>query len=1446
MLSDKFHPAVASWFTQTFSQPTSVQTQAWNEIKKGKSVLIAAPTGSGKTLASFMSAIDDLVKQGCKGGLEDATQVIYISPLKALSNDIERNLQFPLKGISEELVKTGCPDVKIRVGVRTGDTTTVERSSMIRKPPHIIVTTPESLYLLLTSVNGRKILSTVKSVIVDEIHSIVGSKRGSHLSLSLERLQHLTENKLIRIGISATQKPIEKVAEFLMGNAQKRPCKIINTGHKRAMDLTIEVPGSPLTSVMSHEVWGEIYNRLEALILEHKTTLIFVNTRRLAERLALHLTERLGPSAVTAHHGSMSKEQRFDAEQRLKSGSLKALVATSSLELGIDIGFVDLVCQISSPRSIAAFLQRVGRSGHSVEGRPKGMLFPLTRDELLECTAIFDSVRRGELDAIVMPEKPIDILAQQIVAEVASEEQDEDALFEMLRSAYPFRELSRKEYDEIINMLSDGFTTRRGKRGAYIFHDVVNKKLRARKGARLTAIVNGGAIPDNFDFDVIKEPENIFVGTLNEDFAIESLPGDIFQLGNASYRITRIENSKVKVEDAAGQPPSLPFWLGEGPGRTTELSDAVSRVREIVSDLIGEVDEFSLKDDDNTSWKTKGIEWLVKDVGLCEAGADQLVTYLALSKVALGTVPTQKRLVLERFFDEAGDMHLIVHSPFGNRVNRGWGLSLRKRFCKKFNFELQAAATEDAIILSLGSTHSFPLEEVFNYLKEQSVEEILIQALLDSPIFEIRWRWNASVALAVLRRRGGQKMPPQLQRMQSEDLVALVFPDQLACFENIQGEREVPDHPLVNQTIHDCLTEAMDIDLLKDVLKRIEKREVELVAKDLREPSPLAQEILTARPYAFLDDAPLEERRTRAVLSRRWLDASEADDLGRLDAAVIELVKSEAWPVASSPDELQDALSMLGYITEEEMKRGDGRFSWDEFFQVLTKEQRAGIFKTSNGNKLWISIDRIPQYESIYKDFKLTPSLPVPDRLREKKWTKEDALKEIVRGRLEGLGPVTEEELASQMDTSQSDINYAMLTLEQEGFVFRGTFNPGSKSIEWCERRLLSRIHRYTLQKLRKEIEAVSPADFMRYLTEWQGLSSEQAEGPLAVETVLSKLEGFEASSAAWESEILPSRVANYNHTWLDFCCMSGKYVWGRIGKTDGAVKKLNSPIKTTPVMLVSRKNAEVWKYDSGNNNAPELSAKALQVVNFLKERGASFFDDIATGTRLFDSQTEEAIAELVSAGIVSSDSFTGLRALLVPSKYKLESSTRRTVPFTMSDSGRWSLIRNEFHEEPSKDRFLAMTANVLLKRYGVVFRKLAEQELIMPPWRDLVRTFRKMEARGEIRGGRFVDGVWGEQFALPEAVTMLRDARKKELSGSLVVVSAVDPLNLTGVLLPGKRVTGYFGNRILLKDGVPVAVLEGGEVKFLEEFEKMEKWELQNLLIRKNIAPELRTYLGV
>jgi len=995
-----------------------------------------------------------------------------------------------------------------------------------------------------------------------------------------------------------------------------------------------------------------------------------------------------------------------------------------------------------------------------------------------------------------------------------------------------------------VDMLSEGFTTRRGRKGAYIFHDVVQKQLRPRKGARLTAIINGGAIPDNFDCDVIKEPENIFVGTLNEDFAIESAPGDVFQLGNTSYRVLRVETGKVKVEDAHGLPPSVPFWLGEAPGRTSELSFAVSRLREELSIRLKELEAHEIQEESGIEWKKEAMNWLLNDVGISEAAADQLIIYLALTKVAMGVIPSQDKLVLERFFDEAGDMHLVIHSPFGSRINRAWGLSIRKRFCKKFNFELQAAATEDAIILSLGSTHSFPLEEVFGYLKSASVREVLIQALLDSPMFEIRWRWNASCALAVIRRRAGQRVPPQLQRMQSEDLVALVFPDQLACFENIQGEREVPQHPLVEQTIHDCLTEAMDIDGFISVLKKIENKEVELIAKDLREPSPIAQEVLTARPYAFLDDAPLEERRTRAVMSRRWINPAEANDLGKLDPNAIELVKSEAWPDASSADELQDALNLLGYITEEEGLKGDGRFAWTVFMKELMDAGRATILTLSSNKKIWIAVERLTQFEMVYSSLVLQPEIVVPERLRERSYTKESALREIVRGRMEGLGPVTESQLSGQLALPQGDVQFALLALEQEGFIFRGSFSGVSDETEWCERRLLARIHRYTLQKLRREIEPVSPSDFMRFLIDWQGLDPEhQAEGPLAVENIISKLEGFEASSASWEGSLLPSRIKNYDHTWLDACCMSGKVVWGRF--SPGESLKLNSPIKTTPLMLVQRRNADLWKSFQDRNIPPELSANAAAVLEHLKTKGASFFDDIIRATRLFDSKAEEAIAELVSLGLVTSDSFNGLRALLVPAKYKLASNTRKQAPFTMDQAGRWSISTSESADGISKENQLEFLAKVLLKRYGVVCRKLAENESISVPWRELAKVYRTMEARGEIRGGRFVDGVWGEQFALPESITRLREIRKKPLTGQTISLSASDPLNLIGVITPGKRLAAYYGNRLLLQDGVPIAIYESGEVKFLLEFEKAEKWRLQDLLIRKPIPPQLKGYLG-
>src|SRR5438270_461707 len=956
---DSFHPAVREWFLKQFPAPTEPQAEAWPAIKEGKHTLIAAPTGSGKTLAAFLSAIDDLVWKATSGNLTDETHVVYVSPLKALSNDIQINLQEPLNGIQQNLEASGVSGIAIRTLVRTGDTPAKDRAAMTKRPPHIIVTTPESLYILLTSDGGRRMLSTVRTLIVDEIHAMVDDKRGSHLSLSIERLQALVASRyaavalseteseagqrpayprLVRIGLSATQKPIEEVARFLVGtpniDTDGAPrCTIIDTGHTRKLDLAMEIPSSPLEAVMSNEVWEEIYNRIAALIREHKTTLVFVNTRRMAERVARHLGERLGDENVTAHHGSLARELRLSAEQRLKSGELSALVATASLELGIDIGAVDLVIQIGSTRAISTLLQRIGRSNHTVSGFPKGRIFPLSRDELLECAALLDAVRRGELDHLTIPEQPLDILAQQIVATVAPEEWTENALFEMVRGAYPFRNLPREKFDEVIRMLSEGFTTRRGRRGTYLHHDAVNHRIRGRRGARLSAITNGGAIPDTGDYRVILEPSETFVGTLNEDFAIESLAGDIFQLGNSSYEIKRVGAGEVRVLDAHGQPPSIPFWLGEAPGRSEELSQSVSRLRTEIANRL------DIEDQGEDVTRGPALQWLENDVGLNHGAAQQIVEYLALTKIALGVMPTQELIVAERFFDENGSTHVVIHAPFGSRLNRAWGLALRKRFCRSFNFELQAAATEDSIVLSLGPTHSFPLETIFNYLNSKTVCDVLTQALLDAPMFNIRWRWNATRALAIPRWRSGGKVAPQLQRMAAEDLLALVFPEQLACAENLTGPIEVPAHPLVSQTIRDCLEEAMDLRGLEALLQSIERGERSLIAREMTEPSPLAAEILTAKPYAFLDDAPAEERRTLAVMNRRFLDAESAADLGKLDMAAIERVREEAWPQAENADELHDALMQLGFVTVEEGRKND----WQSLMDELVSERRTSV-----------------------------------------------------------------------------------------------------------------------------------------------------------------------------------------------------------------------------------------------------------------------------------------------------------------------------------------------------------------------------------------------------------------------------------------------------------------------------------------------------------------------
>jgi ATP-dependent Lhr-like helicase len=1467
-----FHPAVARWFARSFPAPTEPQLQAWPEIKKHRHTLIAAPTGSGKTLAAFLSAIDDLVRLGVEGKLDDSTHVIYVSPLKALSNDVQRNLQVPLEGIQTELKALGLPEVNIRTLVRTGDTPASERTAMTKRPPHIVVTTPESLYILLTSEGGRRMLETARTLILDEIHAVVGDKRGSHLALSIERLeqlvrQHSEKNHLVRIGLSATQRPIEEVARFLVGtrniDANNTPdCAIIDSGHARKLDLAIELPGSPLQAVMSGEVWEEVYDRLSQLIRQHHTTLVFVNTRRLAERVARHLGERIGDENIAAHHGSLAREQRLMAEQRLKSGELSALVATASLELGIDIGDVNLVCQLGSTRSIASFLQRVGRSNHTVEGFPKGRIFPLSRDELVECAAIVDSVRRGELDRLEIPEKPLDILAQQVVAAVAAAEWSEDDLFAMIRGAYPYRNLEREQFDAIVRMLAEGFTTKRGRRSTYLHHDAVNQRLRGRRGARLAAITSGGAIPDTADYAVVLEPSELVIGSVNEDFAIESLQGDIFQLGNTSWRVLRVEQGKVRVEDAHGQPPSIPFWLGEAPARTHELSVSVSRLREEVAarveitqpeETTAEIDPDAAPLNSRVNLEP-ALNWLTSEVGISESAAEQIVEYLAGAKIVLGVMPSQDNLVLERFFDDSGSMQLILHAPFGSRLNRAWGLALRKRFCRKFNFELQAAATEDAIVLSLGPTHSFPLDEVFHYLNSKTVRQLLCQALLDAPMWNIRWRWNVTRSLAVLRRRGGRKIPPQLQRMDAEDLLTAVFPDQVACAENLNvGEREIPGHPLVEQTVKDCLEEAMDIDGLERLLTSIERNEKNLFARDVIEASPLSQEILNARPYAYLDDAPLEERRTRAVFQRRWLDPQTASDMGKLDQAAIDRVREEVWPEPRNADELHDALVELGFVTEAEGS------NWLEFFAELNADRRAAVLSTETGKRLWVAAERLPQLKVVYRTAGLEPPIVAPESVSRMEWSAEDALVEIIRGRLEGLGPVTVEQLIESSGLSKLEIETALLRLEAEGFVIRGQFTPGGTQTEWSARRLLARIHSYTLNRLRQEIEPVATTDFMRFLLAWQKLAPEnQVEGPESLRAIIDQLEGVEAPAAAWEGELLPARMVEYDPTWLDALCLSGEVVWARLtplyrsaAVENGERSRGSGPVRNTPIALLRRKNFAMWSSvfpQPAPMTVSEFSTTTQLVYEYLTSHGASFFTDIVENTKLLRSQVEEALAELVANGIVVSDSFAGLRALLTPGSRKTQAASRRKhrqPVYDMVSAGRWSILQRNNTTQNSIDPALSEeVAWVLLKRYGVVFKRLLEREGIALPWRVLLRIYHRLEARGDIRGGRFVGGISGEQFALPDAIGMLRSIRRAGAQDSLISISAADPLNLVGIILPGSRITAHTSNRILYHDGAPIASFESGETHFLVELSRAMEWKAKSALMRKATRPELRSYL--
>jgi ATP-dependent Lhr-like helicase len=1661
------HPVVQEWFLTKFGSPTEPQIAGWPSILKGDATLISAPTGSGKTLAAFLVCIDTLLRKALEGRLSPHTEVLYVSPLKALSNDVQKNLDAPLAEIQQLAMQRGylCPE--IRTGVRTGDTLQRERTAMLKHPPHILVTTPESLYILLTAGKSRQNLTRVQTVIVDEIHAIADDKRGAHLALSLERLDALVcgENRLSpgafltglakppqRIGLSATQNPIELVANFLVGaSPHRKPATIIQVGQRRTLDLAIEVPSAELTSITSIAMWTEIYDKLATLAQQHRSTLVFVNTRKLVEKISFELSARLGEDAVAAHHGSLSRIMRLDAEQRLKNGECKILIATASLELGIDIGTVDLVCQIATTRAVAVAMQRVGRAGHWRGAIPKGRFFATTRDDLLEQAALLRKMVAGELDRLEVPDSPIDVLMQQIVAMCGAESWDERDLFNILRRAWPYRNLTPEVYEELLALLHNGIESSRGRYGAYLLRDRVQGQLHARRGARSIAISNGGAIPDTSLFAVMLQPENVQIATLDEHFAVDSSPGDVVLLGNTSWRIQRIDPAgKVLVEDAHGAPPSIPFWEGEAPQRTSVLCDGVADLRHEIdirtrnlkpSDLTnafsntgdelgapdlshleigvsreasGTTAEFGTipnktfnapinsviltltlslskgKDDGILSATANSaseesqhqlldtIAWLKTNCFVCDSAALQLITYIVSGRAVLGAVPTKQTIIAERFFDEGGGQQLILHAPFGGRINKAWGLALRKRFCRGFNFELQAAATDNGINISLAEQHSFPLADVFRFLTELTAKDLLEQAAIPSPLFKNRWRWAAGRSLQLLRMSKGKRIAPQIQRMRSDDLLASVFPHASACPETMVGDIEIPDHPLVREVMKDTLTEAMDIEGLLEILRDLSTGAIQCIAVDTPVPSQFAHELINAMPYAFLDEAGAEERRARAVTLGKSLPDSVADAAGRLDPSAIDTVRQQLWPDIRDEHELHDLLlqlvalptAFIGHSTPavafdggsmglqppESSQEREGALApdpspfatlnskatqhWPLFFTRLVSQNRANLIDIE-GTPTWIATERLEAAALLWPQLLGTPSLQArvsyaaedgalahevcslrppqigyPEALASgliaaggsgalapgvcplpgEATTRAAATTTLTQGWLQILGPTTATQLAAITHLPPSTLHQSLLTMELQGLAMRGVFeHPATEEphdIEWCERRILQRIHRLTLGTLRKQVEPVTPNIFLRWLFNWHHLApSTQLTGEEGVLAAIEQLEGFEAPAVEWERTILPARVANYDPRWLDNLCLAGIIGWGRISPhpawhqavvVDGGSRGLQAPESTShtngalapearqaprrvipttaaPITFFLRESAEWLPHALAAKCVEEkvltesLSPDAQQLRALLAESGAAFTADLQRLSGLTKLQTTTALWELATAGLAAADGFDQLRAMMDPRRKSAAIAQTPAISLrkraaARTTAGRWSLFGAPSsssspqicHPERSATRVvegpatppalvslrapsaseataraiatakqtaaaLDAHARILLCRYGVLFRELLARESNAPKWRDLLPILRRLEARGEVRGGRFVSGAFGEQFALPEIIDQLRAARASQPTETPITVAAADPLNLAGILVPGERTPAIPGRVVQFLNGAAV-----------------------------------------
>jgi ATP-dependent helicase Lhr and Lhr-like helicase len=1446
-----FHPALRTWFERRFAAPSRVQELGWPVIREseggsGHDVLLCAPTGSGKTLAAFLWAINRLVSEAERGELRDEVSVLYVSPLKALANDIRVNLDEPLDGIRRVAAECGLELAELRAGLRTGDTSAGERGAMLRRPPHILVTTPESLFILLTSPRFREKLRAVRYVVVDELHALAGNKRGAHLVVTLERLEGMVRRegapRPTRIGLSATLNPVERLAAFLAGAEiggdgvrRPRPIHTVRADDgARAMDVHVLAPGPDLGPIATHQHWEAMYDALAKLIGEHRTTLVFTLSRRWAERIALNLQKRLGAEAVMAHHGSLARAERLMAEQRLKRGELSAIVATASLELGIDVGTVDLVCQVDSPKSISAAIQRIGRSGHSLTATPKGRFFALTLDDLMECAAVVRAIRRGRLDEVEIPTGCLDVAAQQIVAIAAEEgEIGEAELLRILRRADNFANLDLAALRRLLDeMVAEQRARIRGV-GPKIFHDRIGGRVRARRAARLVAITSGGTIPESGNYDVVIQSEGRKIGDVEEDFAQESSRGDIFALGSTPWRILGISRSRLMVEPAPGMSPTLPFWQTEASGRSLALSAELCALRrELAAQLA------------KASGGADGAAALLREeCALDESAATQALAYTQRGLAALGALPDERTLVVERFFDGLGGTQIVIHVPLGIRLNRGFGLALRKRLCQVFDFEIQASALDDGVLLALNARHSFALERVLVMLNSRNVGAALVQALLDAPMFEVRFRHVATRALEVMRSAQGRRVPAWLQRLRAQELMGAIFPARQACFENRSGAIELPDHFLVQETMRECTEEATDLPRLVRLLEDLERGSVRARTVDAVAPSVMAQRILLAWDYSFLDGGERANRRSRTVAMNRAMaeDVLREEDLSSMLSA--EAVASVAAEVsgralarrARDSDELCELIRAHGAIEETglaELTKGDAR----AMASKLEREGRALRARlVSEGPQMLLTFEDASMFGAAYPEISFVAESGTGEtaqfarsRFAEDGRAADDAIEpdaareEIVRRAVATSGPTSVPEIARRLSMPAAAVQRALLALEAKGDVFRGHFTPSSGRAndgeQWCDRYNLEKIHRLTLGRIRAEVEPCTDREFAAFRLAWQhvggaGLSSD----PGGVALVLEQLSGLLFTPDFWEQSILPARVQGYRSEYLDMLCISGEMGWVAMRDGDDVAEM---PLR---VAFFKRKRPRIWAHAR-----PALTdSKERAVYEALLAGGAQYLDQAAERAGLSERDTVRALWHLSAAGWASNDSFAPLRMLCSkPDAVRAFASSSSARGLSRHDaalrarlkssmSGRWTAVDDRrkppVNAHASGFDGAREVATLLLERNGVLAREMLAAEPETVPWPELSFTLRRMEYAGTIRRGYFVRTLSGEQYALPAAAEMLRAMRGLDPAGERpVALGAADPANPYGFLLPACCVSRESANVVVLRGGEVILGLAG------------------------------------